>query len=86
MSSTISGNVASFTSNEIVYIQETQGQALSPMTTQVDGSGNYTFSGLSQGTYILYTAGNLFPTGAPRAAIEVIVDGVNNAANVNFAK
>jgi hypothetical protein len=80
MSSTISGNVASFTSNEIVYIQETQGQALSPATTQVDGSGNYTFSGLTQGTYILYTQV------APNTFIEVIVDGTHNVANVNFAK
>ena len=75
----ISGNIGAGTTGEIVYIVPVGDYSFpQPSTTVADSSNNYSFSGLADGVYILYTAG------APLAKQEVILCG-SNVANVNFA-
>jgi hypothetical protein len=79
----ISGNVSTATAaiaNEVVYIQEVQTAypQPAPATAQTDASGNYSFSGLSAGTYQVKTAG------APLAR-QIVTIVANNVTGVNFS-
>ena len=76
----ISGNVGAGTTGEIVYIVPVGDYSLPmPSMTVCDSSNNYSFSGLVDGIYNLYTAV------APLAIQQVILSG-NSVTDVNFAK
>ena len=79
----IAGNVGAGTVGEIVYINSVGGypplQQPNPQTTVADSSKNYSFTGLTDGVYNLYTAA------APLAVQQVVLSG-NNIIDVNFAK
>lgn len=76
----ISGNVV--TASAIVYLKATGDYPQpSPNTTVADGSGSYTFSGLSDGIYEVYTAKSFT---AGRTKVRVIVSG-DDHADVNLS-
>lgn len=73
----ISGNIVTTSAN--VYIKAIGDYPQpSPKTTVSDGSGNYTFSGLSDGLYDVYT-GSSYP-GKKR----IILSG-SNVSDINFS-
>ena len=76
----IAGNIGAGSTGEIVYCMPVGDYPVpSPFETVADSSKNYSFAGLSDGVYNLYTAG------APLAIQQVILSGAN-AVDINFAK
>ena len=77
----ISGQIDFGTAGEIVYIRAVnvclEGPKPIPFSTVIAADTTYSFTGLPDGQYILYTAGN------PRAKILVTLLG-NNVTDVNF--
>jgi hypothetical protein len=81
MSTTINGNVGGAASSGALV------QLLNVLTNAVvlypaDASGNYSFSGLAQGTYVISAtlAGSVY-----YHPVQVIADGTTTYANVNLA-
>jgi hypothetical protein len=76
----ISGNVGAGTVGEIVYICPVGDYSFpTPDMTVADASKNYSFTGLADGVYNLYTAAQ------PLAIQQVVLSG-NNVSDANFAK
>jgi hypothetical protein len=81
MSSTISGNVGgAAASGALVQCLNVATKAV--LFAGADGSGNYSFSGLAQGTYVISAtlASNVY-----YHPVQVVADGATTYSNVNLA-
>lgn len=92
MSSSITGNAGGANASGAFIQLDPLEQGLGSLPTQLgnaDASGNFTFSGLIAGTYLI-TANTSGITSGPfvgfvyRKAVSVPVDGVNNVTGVNI--